>query len=76
MQIGLSSCSIHEFQFEMRQVKFLLDYQGAREVEYRLTRERRPVTCERTNFVSSVCLTFLGYSAMVDADLTTSVPYT
>ncbi|KAI9462384.1 hypothetical protein BJY52DRAFT_1222007 [Lactarius psammicola] len=28
--IGLSGCGAHDFQLEMRQVKFLLDYQGAR----------------------------------------------
>jgi hypothetical protein len=41
MKIGLSGCSTYEFQLEMRQVKFLLDYQDAREAEYRLARERR-----------------------------------
>ncbi|KAN0134898.1 hypothetical protein V8E53_007272 [Lactarius tabidus] len=38
-RIGLSGCGAHDFQLEMRQVKFLLDYQGAREFEYRLARE-------------------------------------
>jgi hypothetical protein len=48
MQVGLSRCSTHELQLEMRQVKFLLDYQGAREFEYRLARERRFVTKTNT----------------------------
>ncbi|KAI9445030.1 hypothetical protein H4582DRAFT_2053201 [Lactarius indigo] len=38
-RIGLSGCGAHDFQLEMRQVKFLLDYQGAREFEYRLARK-------------------------------------
>ncbi|KAH9044729.1 hypothetical protein EDB85DRAFT_1910941 [Lactarius pseudohatsudake] len=37
-RIGLSGCGAHDFQLEMRQVKFLLDYEGAREFEYRLAR--------------------------------------
>jgi len=41
MEIGLGGCNVHEFQLEMRHVKFLLDYQGAREFEYRLARENR-----------------------------------
>jgi hypothetical protein len=40
MKIGLGSCSTHEFHLEMRQVKFLLDYQDAREFEYQLARRR------------------------------------
>ena len=38
MKIGLGGCSTHEFQLEMRQVKFLLDYQGALEFEYQLAK--------------------------------------
>ncbi|KAI9512917.1 hypothetical protein F5148DRAFT_1160727 [Russula earlei] len=49
MQIGLSGCDAHEFQLEMRQVKFLLDYQGARESEYRLARENHPASRSRMN---------------------------
>ncbi|KAH9165838.1 hypothetical protein EDB89DRAFT_2007524 [Lactarius sanguifluus] len=37
-RIGLSGCGAHDFQLEMRQVKFLLDYEGAREFEYRRAR--------------------------------------
>lgn len=44
MKIGLSGCSAYEFQLEMRQVKFLLDYQGAREFEYQLARECHSTT--------------------------------
>ena len=44
MTIGLGGCSTHEFQLEMRQVKFLLDYQGAREFEYQLARRCRSAT--------------------------------
>jgi len=44
MKIGLGSCSTHEFQLEMRQVKFLLDYEGAREFEYQLARRCRSAT--------------------------------
>ncbi|KAH9968789.1 hypothetical protein BC827DRAFT_282977 [Russula dissimulans] len=44
MEIGLGGCNAHEFQLEMRQVKFLLDYQGAREFEYRLARKNRSAT--------------------------------
>lgn len=44
MKIGLGGCSTHEFQLEMRQVKFLLDYQGAREFEYQLATRCRSAT--------------------------------
>lgn len=44
MKIGLGGCSTHEFQLEMRQVKFLLDYQGAREFEYQLAKRCRSAT--------------------------------
>jgi len=44
MKIGLGGCSTHEFQLEMRQVKFLLDYQGAREFEYELATKCRSAT--------------------------------
>jgi hypothetical protein len=44
MKIGLSGCSTHEFQLEMRKVKFLLDYQGAREFEYQLATRCRSAT--------------------------------
>ncbi|KAH9065975.1 hypothetical protein EDB87DRAFT_1594161 [Lactarius vividus] len=37
-RIGLSGCGADDFRLEMRQVKFLLDYEGAREFEYRLAR--------------------------------------
>lgn len=43
-KIGLGGCSTHEFQLEMRQVKFLLDYEGAREFEYQLATRYRSAT--------------------------------
>jgi hypothetical protein len=62
MKIGLSGCSTYEFQLEMRQVKFLLDYQDAREAEYRLARERRYATTlnSREGVASPVCFTLHG----------------
>jgi hypothetical protein len=62
MKIGLSGCSTHEFQLEMRQVKFLLDYQGAREVEYRLARERCYATTltTREGVATPVCFALHG----------------
>jgi hypothetical protein len=44
VKIGLGGCSTHEFQLEMRQIKFLLDYEGAREIEYQLARKCRSAT--------------------------------
>ena len=59
MKVGLGGCSIHEFQLEMRQVKFLLDYQGAREFEYQLARgccsATRMNTRKGTTLVTPVC---------------------
>ncbi|KAI0001845.1 hypothetical protein BJV77DRAFT_19811 [Russula vinacea] len=56
IKIGLGGCSTHEFQLEMRQVKFLLDYKGAREFEYQLARGCRSAagiaTCEGTALVT------------------------
>jgi len=79
MQFGLSSCSADEFQLEMRRVKFLLDYQGAREFEYRLAREWRSVTKMKTregvSSFSPVCHTPCDFMATVDADLRTSFLY-
>ena len=58
--IGLGVCSAHEFQLEMRQVKFLLDYQGAREFEYQLARKCLSAagvnSRERPTFVTPVGL--------------------
>ena len=44
MKIGLDGCGTREFQLEMRKVKFLLDYQGAREFEYQLATRCRSAT--------------------------------
>jgi hypothetical protein len=77
MQIGLSRCSSDELQFEMRQVKFLLDYQGAREFEYRLAREWRSVTKMNTRQeVISPVRPAPHDLLMVDANLRISVSYT
>ncbi|KAI0274824.1 hypothetical protein BC834DRAFT_15383 [Gloeopeniophorella convolvens] len=37
-RLGIHGCNQHEFELEMRQVRFLLDYQGARDSEYKLAR--------------------------------------
>jgi hypothetical protein len=80
MQIGLSRCSTDEFQLEMRQVKFLLDYQGSREFEYRLAKERRSVTKMDTRgevtSISFVCPAPHDDTPIVDANLRISVSYT
>ena len=78
MQIGLSRCSTDEFQLEMRQVKFLLDYRGARGFEYRLTREWRSViktnAREEVTSISPVGLTH-DHTPVVNANLCISVSY-
>jgi len=80
MQIGLSRCSTHELQLEMRQVKFLLDYQGAREFEYRLAREWRSVTKMNTRqevtSIPPVRPAPHDYILIVGANLRISVSYT
>jgi hypothetical protein len=80
MQIGLGGCSLDEFQLEMRQVKFLLDYHGAREFEYRLTREWHSATKMKTreglSFISPVCIAPHECTVIVDANLCISVSYT
>ena len=79
MQIGLSRCSSNEFQLEMRQVKFLLDYHGAREFEYRLAREWRSVTkmntLQEVTPISPVRPAPHSYILMADANLRISVSY-
>lgn len=75
-KIGLSGCSTYDFQLEMRQVKFLLDYQGAREAEYRLAGERRSATRLNDREGVAVPVRFgLHGSSVVDADLYTLVTY-
>ena len=72
-RIGLSGCGAHDFQLEMRQVKFLLDYQGAREFEYRLAREHFYAmrTSSRAGITSSslVRLDLYDSISMIDVDL-------
>jgi hypothetical protein len=79
MKIGLSGCSTHEFQLEMRKVKFLLDYQGAREVEYRLARERRSaagMNIREAVIPSAPVCTAPLHITMVNANLCVPVSYT
>jgi hypothetical protein len=70
MKIGLSGCSTYEFQLEMRQVKFLLDFQDARETEYRLASEPRYASLlnPREGITTPVC-SGLHSSFMDDTDL-------
>lgn len=72
-RIGLSGCGAHDFQLEMRQVKFLLDYQGARESEYRLAREHffAMHTSSRPEITSSalVCPCVYDYVSLIDVAL-------
>ncbi|KAI0068257.1 hypothetical protein BV25DRAFT_545290 [Artomyces pyxidatus] len=46
--VGLKACSIDDFAIEMRHVKFLLDFDGAREREYRLATKQctRKTDCQ------------------------------
>ena len=76
-KIGLSGCSTYDFQLEMRQVKFLLDYQDAREAEYRLAEVRRSATRlnAREGVTAPVRFGLYG-SLVVDADLCTLVTHT
>jgi hypothetical protein len=63
----------------MRQVKFLLDYDGAREFEYQLARGCRSANgmanCEGTDLVTPVCLTPHDCTTTVDTNLCISFPY-
>jgi hypothetical protein len=63
----------------MRQVKFLLDYQGAREFEYQLSRRCRFATAtntrEGTALVTPVCLAPHNYTTTVDTNLCVTVSY-
>ena len=63
----------------MRQVKFLLDYKGAREFEYQLARGCRSAagiaTCEGTALVTPVCLFPHDCTTTADTNLCISFPY-
>ena len=63
----------------MRQVKFLLDYEGAREFEYQLARGCRSANgmanYEGTDLVTPVCLTPHDCTTTVDTNLCISFPY-
>lgn len=76
MKIGLGACLTHEFQLEMRQVKFLLDYQGAREFEYQLARRCRSATGinAREGLVSPVGLAPCDCTMITDANTCISFP--
>jgi|SRR5712671_1552197 len=78
MEIGLGGCHAHEFQLEMRQVRFLLDYQGAREFEYRLARENRSAIRMNTHkgdtFTAPVCIVH-DRTTIVDANLCASASH-
>jgi len=79
MKIGLGGCSTHEFQLEMRQVMFLLDYQCAREFEYQLARRRRSATGmntrEKPTLVAPVGLAPHDCTMTTDTNIRTSFPY-
>jgi hypothetical protein len=79
MKIGLGGCSTHEFQLEMRQVKFLLDYQGAREFEYQLARRCRSATGmdarEGPTLVAPVGLVPYDCTMIADTNMCISFPY-
>jgi hypothetical protein len=64
----------------MRQVKFLLDYQGAREFEYQLARgcgsATGMATCEGTALVTPVCLAARDCTMTIETNLCVSVSRT
>jgi hypothetical protein len=76
MKIGLDGCSTREFQLEMRQVKFLLDYQRAREFEYQLATRCRSASGinarEGPNLVAPV--SFAPHDCTMTADTNICVP--
>jgi hypothetical protein len=60
----------------MRQVKFLLDYQGAREFEYQLARRCRSATAhERPTLVAPVGLAPHDSAMTADTNICVSVPH-
>ena len=79
MKIGLGGCSTHEFQLEMRQVKFLLDYQGAREFEYQLATRCRSAAGmnarEGPTLVAPVCLVPHDCTMNADTNICVSVSH-
>ena len=79
MKIGLGGCSTREFQLEMRQVKFLLDYQGARKSEYQLATRCRSATgmnaCERPALVTPVGFAPRNCTMAVDTNICVSVSH-